>query len=79
MNDRDADGLCLFRSQILIFRSEDRHRPAVLRIDAAQNLHQCGFPRSVLSEKCHDLTGTEFKIHMIQGFYARKCLDDVFH
>lgn len=25
----------LFRSQILIFRSEDRHRPAVLRIDAA--------------------------------------------
>ena len=48
-------------------------------IDTAEHLHQGTFSSTVLSQKRHDLTGTQFKMHMVQCLYSRKTFADVLH
>ena len=52
---------------------------ASVGIDAAENIHQGGFTRAVLTDQSVDLSPLHFDINIVQGLDAREFLCDVFH
>ena len=52
---------------------------AAVGMDAGEHLHQCGFPRPVLTHKAVDLPALHFKVHAVERLDARKLLGDPAH
>ena len=52
---------------------------AAIRVNSGQHLHQCRFPRPIFPDQTMDFPSSYLKIHIVQGFYARKFLGDLLH
>ena len=55
--------------------------PAVgsVRIDPAENIHQCGFACAVFAADCMDLSPADRQIHIVKSLDAEKFFCDMLH
>jgi len=60
------------------FFSFQQHTPMGSLFYAGQNLHQGGFPCTVLAHQHVNLAAINIKIDILQGYSARKYLGDAF-
>ena len=79
MDNRNTQLLRLFGTQVIVGFAEDLHCAAVSGVDAAENFHQRGFARAVLSQQSHDFTGTQFKVNIVQRFHTGEALANTLH
>ena len=52
---------------------------AIQRVDAGQNLDQCGFARAVLAEQRDDLAAADAQTHVVQRARGAELLRDAAH
>ena len=79
MDDDDSRLLRVMRIVEFDFLSLEDDRSGILRIDAGQNLHESGFPGSVLAHQRMYLSALQRKIDMIQRVDTGEGFVDQFH
>ena len=78
MHDADTLPLCVERACDVDLRSIEQDLPAVRRINAGNDLHQCGFSGAVFADQRMNAAAAKLELHAVQCLDARKGLCDLF-
>lgn len=70
--------LCVERACDVDLRSIEQDLPAVRRINAGNDLHQCGFSGAVFADQRMNAAAAKLELHAVQCLDARKGLCDLF-